>query len=391
MGFGRFLFGFGWRLVALAFVFYMAAIPLALFVTRAHEGLYEEPLFHAAALCSALLVFPALIFLSWWDTATGSIVPLFMLAVMLAAHERTDPDFVRMPSAGKLLEGRVALVAGAGRGIGLAVAKEYLRQGGRVAVTGRGEPETALTQSKGFLGSIALDLADLRGSVATFPARLKQKFPDVTFDILVLNGGIGCGKDVPSQDGLEDVAQINFVANVRVAQALLPQLAANATILFSSSASSRNWKLPFERLTNLSDTLTDVGYPLNCLQRYARSKALVDAFAIQWAKTLTKQQVYTIFPNPTHTDMLEDALEDLARTLRYPSFFAPGTPLFDAFLQFWLKALARHVDRVALQYDFGAWSGNELERNGCSFFEDKCLTPMPYEEKLLPQILQLAR
>lgn len=63
-------------------------------------------------------MFPALIFLSWYDTAVGSIIPLIMLAVILSLHEMTDPQFEATPKLA--MDGRIALVVGGNRGIGLA-------------------------------------------------------------------------------------------------------------------------------------------------------------------------------------------------------------------------------------------------------------------------------
>ena len=43
MGKVSFLVGVVLRLVAVAFVFYIAAIPLSIFLIRAHEGLQDDP------------------------------------------------------------------------------------------------------------------------------------------------------------------------------------------------------------------------------------------------------------------------------------------------------------------------------------------------------------
>jgi hypothetical protein len=85
--------------------------------------------FHAAAIGSALLVFPALIFLGWFDAAIGSIVPLIMLAIILASLEYTDPDYAAVPNENGL-KGQNILVVGGNRGIGLGVVKALLAQVG---------------------------------------------------------------------------------------------------------------------------------------------------------------------------------------------------------------------------------------------------------------------
>ena len=91
------------------------------------------------------------------------------------------------------LSGQVAVVTGAGRGIGAAIAKELAHMGVTVVLCGRTEKtlrETASTidADGGKAEAIECDVCDL-GSVEQLAASVEEKFRRV--DILVNNAGIG--------------------------------------------------------------------------------------------------------------------------------------------------------------------------------------------------------
>jgi NAD(P)-dependent dehydrogenase (short-subunit alcohol dehydrogenase family) len=330
-----------------------------------------------------LLVFPALIFLGWFDAAVGSIVPLVMLAIILATLEYTDPDYAGVPATGAL-SGKTALVVGGTRGIGLGVTRAFLKQGARVVTTHHRTPPSAEAAAEfaalgTFGGSVAVDLAS-PDSIAAFVGRLANEstLGAASYDIVVVNSGQFCVEGV-SPHGFENTGQINTIGVVQLTKQLLPHLAPGATVIYSSSASSRNWKGDLEDLVDLRQSLTDK-FPspdVRCLMQYARSKALLNAIVIKNATTTPGVRFLSAFPNPTHTDMLVEGMEKVAVALHYPSFFAPGTRFFDAFNLFWVKALSRGVERVATQYVYGAVTSSLP--SGCLYFKETCLQPMSYE------------
>ena len=366
-------------------------------------------LYMLAAVACALLVFPALIFLSWWDAAAGSVVPLLMLAVILSALENTDPNY-SVPATGELT-GKTALVVGGGRGIGLAVVQAYLHHGARVVVATRSPTgvdaawanATEAENGGPLLGSIALDLSS-DSSVESFAKRFKTLFPSVAqLDVVVLNSGIFPSSEEAEQGdfasgAVERTAQINFVAQARLLRSLMPSLAPGAVVLASSSSSSRRWAGSEAQLLALADRLHGSADPIAAslgvnqisenMQRYSRSKVLLNAYFRHLAGEHPSYRFFTVFPNPTHTDMVIRGMESLARELRYPALFGPGTRAFDSYNLFWVRALTRSVERVALQYVYGALEKNDL-KSGCSYFAEKCLEPQPFEVAIEDKVASL--
>jgi NAD(P)-dependent dehydrogenase (short-subunit alcohol dehydrogenase family) len=129
------------------------------------------------------------------------------------------------------LQGRTAVVTGAGSGIGRAVAQSLARRGVHLAVSDINEAglaETArLLQPSGVrVSAHRLDVAD-RAAVAAFPAVVQGAHPGV--DILVNNAGVALGGtfEQVSESDFEWLFEINFWGVVRMTRAFLPLLRAS--------------------------------------------------------------------------------------------------------------------------------------------------------------------
>jgi NAD(P)-dependent dehydrogenase (short-subunit alcohol dehydrogenase family) len=109
------------------------------------------------------------------------------------------------------LDGKVALVTGAGSGIGEAIAACFAAQGAKVWVVDRDEPRAAavaadIRKAGGSAETACLDISD-SAAVATLAARVP------TLDILVNNAGIGHVGDIRSTEAT-DLDRI-YAVNVR--------------------------------------------------------------------------------------------------------------------------------------------------------------------------------
>lgn len=131
----------------------------------------------------------------------------------------------------KLLQDRVALVTGGGRGIGRSIALALARAGARVVVTARTQSEieeavSAITAEKGRAVALTADLAD-----RVAPTRL---ISDVTaalgsVDILVNNAGVGSSSNpkpvVQFDDAFWELSLwVNLTVPYLLSKAVLPEM-----------------------------------------------------------------------------------------------------------------------------------------------------------------------
>jgi NAD(P)-dependent dehydrogenase (short-subunit alcohol dehydrogenase family) len=168
---------------------------------------------------------------------------------------------------------RVALVTGAGRGLGRVMALALLRAGHRVFLTSTDKASLEETQRASGTGErtaiATADLADER-SLATIVEAAERKFGRI--DILINNAGV---PNPPSRQPLEldldqirQVFAINTFAPIRLAQLVAPGMI------------KRSWGRIVFISTSL-DTMLAPGYAA-----YGMSKASDEAFAAALAASL---------------------------------------------------------------------------------------------------------
>jgi len=219
----------------------------------------------------------------------------------------------------KRFEGKTALVTGASRGIGAAVAKSLAAEGAHVILVARSvgaleEVDDAIQNAGGSATLVPLDLTDTN-AIDGLASPLYERWKKL--DILVA-GAATLGKLTPLHQYdpklWEDVFKLNVHANWRLIRALDPLLrtANNGRALFVTSSSADEVKQYWGG--------------------YAASKAalneLVRTYAAETAKTNLK--VNLIDPGPTATKL---------RLSAYPGEDQSTLPAPEAKAEMFLKAL----------------------------------------------------
>lgn len=217
----------------------------------------------------------------------------------MPAHTAAPPDPAKPDSAKSKsgrLQGRIALITGASRGIGKAVALGFAREGAHVLLLARSqahlEPvDDEIRKAGGSASLIPLDLASGKSVDALGPA-LYERFGKL--DIFVASAGILGGlSPLPhiSTPNWEGVLAINLTANWRLIRTLDPLLRRSDTgrAIFVTSGAAKSCKAYWAP--------------------YSVSKAALEALALTYAHETEDSPIkVTIFdPGPTATAMRAEA------------------------------------------------------------------------------------
>ncbi|MBU0724291.1 MAG: SDR family NAD(P)-dependent oxidoreductase [Alphaproteobacteria bacterium] len=205
------------------------------------------------------------------------------------------------------LAGRIALVTGASRGIGAAIAKRYAAEGAHLILTARTEGaleevDDAVRAAGGTATLVPLDLQQL-DKIDPLGAAINERFGRL--DILVANAGLlGDLSPVPhiALKQWDRVMTVNVTANYRLIRSLDPLLrkSESGRGIFVTSGASKGrafWGL------------------------YGTSKAALETLVVSYADELeqTAIKVNLVNPGPIRTAMRASAFpgED-PKTLRTP-------------------------------------------------------------------------
>ena len=138
---------------------------------------------------------------------------------------------------------KVAVVTGGGRGIGLEIARVFLRHGFAVVITGRSESrlKAAAGELKNNQARITAVPCDVRdpGSVEKLFAEVRKRFAAI--DVLVNNAGVAHALAPVEKLGLatwKEVIDTNLTGTFLVTRAALPLMRAGGTIVNNLSVAA---------------------------------------------------------------------------------------------------------------------------------------------------------
>jgi NAD(P)-dependent dehydrogenase (short-subunit alcohol dehydrogenase family) len=189
------------------------------------------------------------------------------------------------------LDGKIALVTGGNSGIGLATAKQFVKEGAHVFVTGRRAAELAAAVKE-----IGPNVTGIQGDVSKLPD-LDHLFEEIgrqtgKLDILFANAGIAHYGALGSIK--EELFDAIFDTNVKgvlfTVQKALPLMPDGASIILNASI------------------VASKGLPANSV--YSASKAAVRSFARTWATDLKARRIRinAVSPGTIDTPGLNDLL-----------------------------------------------------------------------------------
>jgi 2-hydroxycyclohexanecarboxyl-CoA dehydrogenase len=193
------------------------------------------------------------------------------------------------------LDGKIAIVTGAGQGIGRAIAEKFAAEGATVVVTDRNE--TTARETAAAIGGTALAIptdVTSRESVAAAVAEVRERFGRI--DVLVNNAGWDKADRFVDSDPAdwERAISINLVGVLNTCKAVLPLMAEQGA----------------GAVVNLGSDAGRVGSSGEAV--YSAAKGGVIAFTKTIAREMARSQVRAncVCPGPTDTPLFASFAPD---------------------------------------------------------------------------------
>ncbi len=249
------------------------------------------------------------------------------------------------------LKGRVALVTGASRGIGRAIAMRFAAEGASVVLSAsrlgvhgklQGTLEAAVSEIQVSGGKAAAVTAELGDAVARadLVQRASQAFGPI--DIVVNNAGASRMR-LPSEATTEErsfMYELNLNAPIDLAQQAIPDMKRRGEgwILNISSASAQQPTLPYR----------DSKQSAWIIGPYGATKAALERYTVALAHEMAEHDIFVNAMAPIAIVMTQaaDYVRDIAR--KHPDWVEPVEMMAEAALEL---CTGRHVGRVVFSRD----------------------------------------
>ncbi len=206
------------------------------------------------------------------------------------------------------VSGKVALVTGGSRGIGLMIARGYVENGVKTYISSRKADACKAVEEElskvGECVALPMDLSTVDGA-ARLAAQLAER--EDHLDILVNNAGATWGGSIDDfpEEGWDKVFDINLKGPFFLTQKLLPLLRAAAT---------------YDEPARVINIASIDGYKNNSIETYsyAASKAGMIHLTRHMARNLAKDNILVnaIAPGPFESKMMEWTLDNFGERIR---------------------------------------------------------------------------